>query len=95
MEKRHQFAMLASIVHIVNGDWASLVYDLAEMDVISPGTNIQRFSMVVSISEVIWSFHKYVLCFSLHFRLLSSIYRCSFDSWHLKLLYSDGSLGYV
>ncbi|XP_073140890.1 uncharacterized protein [Henckelia pumila] len=45
MEKRHQFAMLASIVHIVNGDWASLVYDLTEMDVIRPGTNIQRFTM--------------------------------------------------
>ncbi|XP_073037404.1 uncharacterized protein [Primulina eburnea] len=45
MEKRHQYAMLASIVHIVNGDWASLVYDLTEMDVIRPGTNIQLFTM--------------------------------------------------
>ncbi|KZV24276.1 hypothetical protein F511_01758 [Dorcoceras hygrometricum] len=45
MEKRHRFAMLASIVHIVNGDWASLVYDLTEMDIIRPGTNIQRFTM--------------------------------------------------
>ncbi|GFP82828.1 uncharacterized aarf domain-containing protein kinase at1g79600 chloroplastic [Phtheirospermum japonicum] len=34
MEKKHQLAMLASIVHIVNGDWASLVYDLTEMDVV-------------------------------------------------------------
>ncbi|PIN11099.1 putative unusual protein kinase [Handroanthus impetiginosus] len=45
MEKKHQFAMLASIVHIVNGDWASLVHDLTEMDVIRPGTNIRRFTM--------------------------------------------------
>lgn len=45
MEKQHQFAMLASIVHIVNGDWASLVLDLTEMDVIRPGTNIRRFTM--------------------------------------------------
>ncbi|KAL3838332.1 hypothetical protein ACJIZ3_022923 [Penstemon smallii] len=45
MEKKHQFAMLASIVHIVNGDWASLVQDLTEMDVIRPGTNIRRFTM--------------------------------------------------
>ncbi|PIN07456.1 putative unusual protein kinase [Handroanthus impetiginosus] len=45
MEKKHQLAMLASIVHIVNGDWASLVHDLTEMDVIRPGTNIRRFTM--------------------------------------------------
>ncbi|KAK6144790.1 hypothetical protein DH2020_021610 [Rehmannia glutinosa] len=45
MEKKHQFAMLAFIVHIVNGDWASLVYDLTEMDVVRPGTNIRRFTM--------------------------------------------------
>ncbi|KAL1343618.1 hypothetical protein HN51_029966 [Arachis hypogaea] len=41
MEKRHQFAMLASIVHIVNGDWASLVRSLMDMDVVRPGTNIR------------------------------------------------------
>ncbi|KAK6144798.1 hypothetical protein DH2020_021618 [Rehmannia glutinosa] len=52
MEKKHQFAMLASIVHIVNGDWASLVYDLTEMDVVRPGTNIRRFTMVVSVSGI-------------------------------------------
>ncbi|KAL0452177.1 UNVERIFIED_CONTAM: hypothetical protein Slati_1195800 [Sesamum latifolium] len=45
MEKQHQFAMLASVVHIVNGDWASLVHDLTEMDVIRPGTNIKRFAL--------------------------------------------------
>lgn len=45
MEKKHQFAMLASIVHIVNGDWASLVHDLTEMDVVRPGTNILRVTM--------------------------------------------------
>ncbi|KAE7996938.1 hypothetical protein FH972_001614 [Carpinus fangiana] len=45
MEKKHQFAMLASIVHIVNGDWASLVHALTEMDVVRPGTNIRRITM--------------------------------------------------
>jgi aarF domain-containing kinase len=47
MEKKHQFAMLASIVHIVNGDWASLVHALIEMDVVRPGTNIRRVTMVL------------------------------------------------
>ncbi|KAK9019492.1 hypothetical protein V6N11_054010 [Hibiscus sabdariffa] len=45
MEKKHQFAMLASIVHIVNGDWSSLVQALSEMDVVRPGTNIRRVTM--------------------------------------------------
>ncbi|KAJ4972343.1 hypothetical protein NE237_005442 [Protea cynaroides] len=45
MEKKHQFAMLASIIHIVNGDWASLVHALTEMDVARPGTNIRRVTM--------------------------------------------------
>ncbi|KAF5742532.1 hypothetical protein HS088_TW09G00582 [Tripterygium wilfordii] len=45
MEKKHQFAMLASIVHIVNGDWMSLVQALTEMDVVRPGTNIRRVTM--------------------------------------------------
>ncbi|KAJ9175588.1 hypothetical protein P3X46_014130 [Hevea brasiliensis] len=54
MEKKHQFAMLASIVHIVNGDWASLVRSLTEMDVIRPGTNIWRVTMELedSLGEV-------------------------------------------
>ncbi|KAM7274292.1 hypothetical protein ACFE04_028956 [Oxalis oulophora] len=47
MEKKHQFAMLASIVHIVNGDWASLVLALTEMDVIRPGTNIRRVTLAL------------------------------------------------
>lgn len=42
MEKKHQFAMLASILHIVYGDWASLVNALADMDVARPGTNLRR-----------------------------------------------------
>ena len=50
MEKKHQFAMLASIMHIVNGDWESFVYDLTLMDVIRPGTNLRRVTMV-SLSE--------------------------------------------
>ncbi|XP_022864649.1 uncharacterized protein LOC111384582 isoform X1 [Olea europaea var. sylvestris] len=54
MERRHQFAMLASIVHIVNGDWASLVYDLTEMDVVKPGTKIRLVTMDLedALSEV-------------------------------------------
>ena len=47
MEKKHQYAMLASIVHIVNGDWPSLVHALTEMDIIRPGTSIQRVTMVL------------------------------------------------
>jgi len=46
MERRHQLAMLASIVHIVNGDWASLIQALTEMDVVRPGTNLWRVTMV-------------------------------------------------
>ncbi|XP_030451070.1 uncharacterized protein LOC115673125 [Syzygium oleosum] len=45
MERRHQLAMLASIVHIVNGDWASLIQALTEMDVVRPGTNLRRVTM--------------------------------------------------
>ncbi|XP_071921435.1 uncharacterized protein [Coffea arabica] len=45
MEKKHQFAMLASIVHIVYGDWASLVQALIQMDVVRPGTNVLRVTM--------------------------------------------------
>lgn len=53
MEKKHQFAMLASIVHIVNGDWSSLLQALAEMDVVRPGTNIRRVTMVSLTSLMI------------------------------------------
>lgn len=60
MEKKHQFAMLASIVHIVNGDWASLVNSLTEMDVVRPGTNIRRVTMVSY--QLLW-FQFYVLSF--------------------------------
>ncbi|XP_057476620.1 uncharacterized protein LOC130764404 [Actinidia eriantha] len=45
MQKKHRFAMLASIVHIVNGDWASLVHALTDMDVVRPGTNIRIVTM--------------------------------------------------
>lgn len=38
--------MLASIVHIVNGDWAFLVEALTDMDIITPGVNTRRFTMV-------------------------------------------------
>lgn len=55
MEKRHQFAMLASIVHIVNGDWASLVRALIDMDVVRPGTNIRLVTRVNHLYLRIWS----------------------------------------
>ncbi|XP_038893449.1 uncharacterized protein sll0005 [Benincasa hispida] len=45
MEEKHQVAMLASIVHIVNGEWASLVEALSEMDVVRPGTNMRRVTL--------------------------------------------------
>ncbi|XP_071710350.1 uncharacterized protein [Rutidosis leptorrhynchoides] len=45
MEKKHKFAMLGSIIHIVNGDWASLVESLTDMDVVRPGTNLSRVTM--------------------------------------------------
>ncbi|KAH9617161.1 hypothetical protein KSS87_006498 [Heliosperma pusillum] len=51
MERKHQLAMLASIIHIVNGDWASLVQALSEMDVVKPGTNT-RLVTVVSLNMV-------------------------------------------
>ncbi|KAG6760349.1 hypothetical protein POTOM_036862 [Populus tomentosa] len=54
MEKKHRFAMLAAIVHIVNGDWASLVHALIDMDVVRPGTSIRRITMELenSLGEV-------------------------------------------
>lgn len=69
MEKKHQFAMLASIVHIVNGDWPSLVHDLTEMDVIRPETNIRRFTMVVFISGC----YLVLLCSSVFFALVADL----------------------
>ncbi|KAJ8544177.1 hypothetical protein K7X08_035707 [Anisodus acutangulus] len=45
MKRKHQYAMLASIVHIVNGDWGSLLLDLTEMDVVKPGTNLRLVTM--------------------------------------------------
>lgn len=47
--------MLSSIVHIVNGDWASLVYDLIEMDVVPPRTNLRRVTMVICFAECVFS----------------------------------------
>uniref|UniRef100_A0A2P2M272 Uncharacterized protein MANES_07G104400 n=1 Tax=Rhizophora mucronata TaxID=61149 RepID=A0A2P2M272_RHIMU len=56
MKRKHRFAMLASIVHIVNGDWASLVHALVEMDVVRPGTNIRLVTMVVATSVSVVDF---------------------------------------
>ncbi|OIW12615.1 hypothetical protein TanjilG_04779 [Lupinus angustifolius] len=50
MEKKHQFAMLASIIHIVNGDWASLVRALIDMDVVRPGTNIRLVTLELEVA---------------------------------------------
>eukprot|EP00262_Sarcandra_glabra_P006917 TRINITY_DN19477_c0_g1_i2.p1 TRINITY_DN19477_c0_g1~~TRINITY_DN19477_c0_g1_i2.p1 ORF type:complete len:812 (+),score=125.18 TRINITY_DN19477_c0_g1_i2:159-2594(+) len=56
MEKKHQLAMLGSIVHIVNGDWAALVLDLIEMDVVKPGPNVRRVTMDLedALGEVVF-----------------------------------------
>ncbi|XP_042437489.1 uncharacterized protein slr1919-like [Zingiber officinale] len=56
MEKKHQLAMLSAIVHIVNGDWNALVYDLMEMDVGRPGTNLRRVAMDLeeALGEVVF-----------------------------------------
>ncbi|XP_020240815.1 uncharacterized protein LOC109819480 isoform X2 [Asparagus officinalis] len=56
MEKKHQLAMLASIIHIVNGDWESLVNDLTLMDVVGPGTNLRRVTLELegSLGEVLF-----------------------------------------
>ncbi|KAF9596912.1 hypothetical protein IFM89_014476 [Coptis chinensis] len=61
MEKKHQFAMLSSIVHIVNGDWAGLVHDLTQMDVAKSGTSIHRLTLVLA---KIWS-----VALKYHFRM--------------------------
>ncbi|KAJ4776317.1 Protein kinase superfamily protein [Rhynchospora pubera] len=45
MEKKHQVAMLASIVHIANADWAGLISDLTHMDMVPPGTNLRRVTL--------------------------------------------------
>ncbi|KAM0887748.1 hypothetical protein ACQ4PT_028813 [Festuca glaucescens] len=54
MEKNHKHAMLSSIVHIVNGDWASLVYDLTEIDVVPPRTNLSRLTMFEKGQQNAW-----------------------------------------
>lgn len=74
MEKKHQFAMLGAVVHIVNGDWASLVHDLTEMDVIRPGTNLRLFTMVCSISLIVLSLFEYFCGFYNYQLSLSQFY---------------------
>lgn len=61
VKRKHQYAMLASIVHIVNGDWESLVLDLTEMDVVKPGTNLRLVTMVLSTYSItsIFTFQLY------------------------------------
>ncbi|KAK1266643.1 hypothetical protein QJS04_geneDACA015361 [Acorus gramineus] len=61
MEKKHQFAFLAFIVHIINGDWGAVVHDLTEMDVVRPGPNLFRVTMVLG---KIWS-----IALKYHFRM--------------------------
>ncbi|XP_038971211.1 uncharacterized protein LOC103719633 isoform X3 [Phoenix dactylifera] len=57
MEKKHQLAMLAFIMHIVNGDWGALVYDSTEMDIVRPGTNLRRVKMDLeeALDEVVFN----------------------------------------
>ncbi|PKA53396.1 putative aarF domain-containing protein kinase [Apostasia shenzhenica] len=57
MKKEHQTAMLASIIHIVNGDWGALVYDLTLMDVVRPNTNLYhvRKDLVETLGVVDYS----------------------------------------
>lgn len=49
MDKKHQGAMLAAIAHLVNGDWQSLVEDLADMDVVKPTTD--RFAVRLALER--------------------------------------------
>ncbi|KAJ7559302.1 hypothetical protein O6H91_04G078600 [Diphasiastrum complanatum] len=39
MERKHQYAMIAAVAHLVNGEWGFLTDDLAEMDVLKPTTD--------------------------------------------------------
>ncbi|KAL9165420.1 hypothetical protein ABFS82_06G169700 [Erythranthe guttata] len=98
METKHRFAMLASIVHIVNGDWTSLVNDLTEMDVIRPGTNITRFTLVAledSLGELKFSNGMPDAMFS---QVLSKIwsvaikYHCRMPPYYILVLRSLASL---
>jgi hypothetical protein len=52
MEKKHKFAMLASIVHIANADWSSLVIDLVDMDIIRPETDLRQVQMVFALHTI-------------------------------------------
>ncbi|CAN6479319.1 unnamed protein product [Victoria cruziana] len=54
IEKKHQFSLLASILHIANGDWPALVHDLSEMDVIRPEADLRLVTMdlVCSLDEI-------------------------------------------
>ncbi|EPS60983.1 hypothetical protein M569_13817, partial [Genlisea aurea] len=97
MEKRHQYAMLAAIVHIVNGDWQSLVSDLREMDVIKGGTNLRRFTMDLedALSELEFSNGIPDIKFS---RVLGKIwsvalkYHCRLPPYYILVLRSLASL---
>lgn len=49
MDKKHQDAMLALIVHLVNGDWQGLTDDLVDMDVVKPTTD--RFAVRLALER--------------------------------------------
>ncbi|KAL3684266.1 hypothetical protein R1sor_002288 [Riccia sorocarpa] len=49
IEKRHRAAMLASIAHLVNGEWAGLANDLGDMDVLKPTTD--RFALRLALER--------------------------------------------
>ncbi|XP_070031194.1 uncharacterized protein [Nicotiana tomentosiformis] len=83
MKRKHQYAMLASIVHIVNGDWGSLVLDLTEMDVVTPGTNLRLVTMdlEVALGEVEFKGELPDIKFS---RVLSKIVSVAFK-YHFRM----------
>lgn len=79
MEKKHRFAMLAAIVHIVNGDWASLVHALVDMDVVRPGTSIRRITMVSYLHWVIMIKFKIIFSSAQLLGLPFDITDCSYE----------------
>ena len=88
--------MLASIVHIVNGDWESLVRALTEMDVVRPGTNIRRVTMVsylvlstlkfqfIAVSQYIYNVSKQQLLADIgEVQSVAKVTTCSRFDWDL------------
>ncbi|CAA0825305.1 Protein kinase superfamily protein [Striga hermonthica] len=97
MEKKHQLGMLASIVHIVNCNWANLVQDLVEMDVVRSGTNIRRFTMDLedALGELEFNDGMPDVKFSLVLSRIWSValkYHCRMPPYYVLVLRSLASL---